>query len=268
MSPINRVPAGVPAGGQFAEGQRTEAESTSLTDRRSELPSNINGFAYDPHASFSIGGPDPATVAHVEAQVLAERSADLARRELGTVLTQRYPDAHTATFDRTAEGWKLSKIRDAEDFLIADRNDIGDDRFADCADDTFDCAGNLADSIHCRTRGDDTCELMLDSARSQPVTQRYLPIEALPRTAEETQPEGLTHSPPVSILPLWEFDRLGAYKVLHANGAVSYAVPSSPEANAEFDQLTEAARGRGEAPVLPGDPSGHSASHPSSETIA
>lgn len=32
-------------------------------------------------------------VAHMEAQVLAERAADLARRELGTVLTQRYPDA-------------------------------------------------------------------------------------------------------------------------------------------------------------------------------
>ncbi len=33
MSPISRVPAGVPAGGQFAEGQRAEAGSTSLTDR-------------------------------------------------------------------------------------------------------------------------------------------------------------------------------------------------------------------------------------------
>lgn len=59
MNPISRVPAGVPAGGQFAEGQRAEAESTSLTDRRSKLPSNISGFAHDPHTSFSIGGPRP-----------------------------------------------------------------------------------------------------------------------------------------------------------------------------------------------------------------
>lgn len=46
MNAINRIPAGVPSGGQFAEGRKSEAEGQTLATTPAEVELDDDGFAW------------------------------------------------------------------------------------------------------------------------------------------------------------------------------------------------------------------------------